>query len=265
MVVGCIALGVALGGTSVAAIQALPKNSVGTKQLKNNAVTSPKVKNNAISGADVNEGTLGTVPSATNATNATNAANAANAANATNATNAGNAGALNGEGPAVYLDRVAQGAVGGVTAIPVPAVTTTQLVPPVSLTVPAGVNYVQVDAQAVLSGASAASNWIIWFQQDGACALSGTSFNNRPFGRLQTSSDQQSLFHHLVVGVSAGVHTFRLCALSSLAANAYDPVLIAHTIPRGATGGASLGEQSGDSPGTGRPLTPSSALTPAGG
>jgi hypothetical protein len=40
MVVACIALSVALGGTSVAAIQALPKNSVGTKQLKRNAVTS---------------------------------------------------------------------------------------------------------------------------------------------------------------------------------------------------------------------------------
>jgi hypothetical protein len=82
MVVGCIALGVALGGTSVAAVQALPKNSVGTKQLKNNAVTSPKVKNNTISGADVNEASLGTVPSATNATNAANATNATNAVNA---------------------------------------------------------------------------------------------------------------------------------------------------------------------------------------
>ncbi len=69
MVVACIALTVALGGTSYAAIK-LPKNSVGTKQLKKNAVTSPKVKNNAITGADVNEGTLGTVPSAANATNA---------------------------------------------------------------------------------------------------------------------------------------------------------------------------------------------------
>jgi hypothetical protein len=77
MVVACIALSVALGGTSVAAINALPKNSVGTKQLKNNAVTSPKIKNNAVTGADVNEGTLGTVPSAANATHATSADSAA--------------------------------------------------------------------------------------------------------------------------------------------------------------------------------------------
>ncbi len=47
IVVACIALAVALGGTSYAAIK-LPKNSVGAKQLKRNAVTSAKVKNNAI-------------------------------------------------------------------------------------------------------------------------------------------------------------------------------------------------------------------------
>lgn len=77
MVVACIALTVALGGTSVAAIQALPKNSVGTKQLKKNAVTGPKIKANAVTGAkvaansltgaDINESGLGKVPSATTA------------------------------------------------------------------------------------------------------------------------------------------------------------------------------------------------------
>jgi hypothetical protein len=82
MVVACLALLIALGGTSYAAIK-LPRNSVGAKQLKRNAVTNPKVKNNAItgakvagntlSGADVLESSLGQVPSAENATNATNA------------------------------------------------------------------------------------------------------------------------------------------------------------------------------------------------
>lgn len=84
MVIACLALGIALGGTSYAAIK-LPKNSVGTKQLKKNAVTSPKVKNNAITGADVLESSLGQVPSAASATNATNATNATTATNATNA------------------------------------------------------------------------------------------------------------------------------------------------------------------------------------
>jgi hypothetical protein len=100
LVVACIALGVALGGTSYAAIK-LPAGSVGTKQLKKNAVTSPKlkknavtspkVKNNALTGADVLESSLAPVPSAAIATNATNAANATNASHATNADHATNA------------------------------------------------------------------------------------------------------------------------------------------------------------------------------
>ena len=83
MVVSCIALAVALGGTSYAAIT-LPRNSVGTPQLKasavtatklgtrsvgpnklqNNAVTERTVKADAITGAKINESTLGPVPSA---------------------------------------------------------------------------------------------------------------------------------------------------------------------------------------------------------
>ena len=77
MVVACIALTVALGGTSVAAINALPKNSVGAKQLKKNAVTGVKIKasavtgakvaNNSLTGADVNEASLAKVPAAATA------------------------------------------------------------------------------------------------------------------------------------------------------------------------------------------------------
>lgn len=51
MVVACIALLVALGGTSVAAVQALAPNSVGTAQLKANAVTAPKIKNAQVTNA----------------------------------------------------------------------------------------------------------------------------------------------------------------------------------------------------------------------
>lgn len=73
MIVACVALFVALGGTSYAAI-VLPANSVGTKQLKKSAVTGVKVKNatltgakikNAsLTGADIVASTLGKVPSA---------------------------------------------------------------------------------------------------------------------------------------------------------------------------------------------------------
>jgi hypothetical protein len=104
MVVACIALSAALGGTSYAAIK-LPANSVGTKQLRKNAVTSIKVRDNALTGADVLESSLGRVPlarsainasRATNATNATNAANAVNAVSAASAASAANADKLDG-------------------------------------------------------------------------------------------------------------------------------------------------------------------------
>jgi hypothetical protein len=55
MFVALVALVVALGGTGYAAIF-LPKNSVGTKQLKKNAVTSKKIKNHTIKAADLNQG-----------------------------------------------------------------------------------------------------------------------------------------------------------------------------------------------------------------
>jgi len=53
MIVACLALLVALGGTSMAAATQLAKNSVGTAQLKNGAVTNPKIKNSAINSAKV--------------------------------------------------------------------------------------------------------------------------------------------------------------------------------------------------------------------
>ncbi len=54
MVVACLALLVALGGTSIAAVnQLVPRNSVGTVQLRNAAVTNPKLRNNAVTSAKV--------------------------------------------------------------------------------------------------------------------------------------------------------------------------------------------------------------------
>jgi hypothetical protein len=58
LVLASIALGVALGGTSVAAVSQLPRASVGTAQLKTNAVTTAKIRNNDIRSADVRNGSL---------------------------------------------------------------------------------------------------------------------------------------------------------------------------------------------------------------
>lgn len=56
-VISCIALFVALGGLAVAA--GLPKNSVGTKQLKKNAVTTVKIKNGAVGASKIQDGAIG--------------------------------------------------------------------------------------------------------------------------------------------------------------------------------------------------------------
>jgi hypothetical protein len=57
LVIACIALTIALGGTSYAAIT-LPRNSVGTAQLKTNAVNSAKVKNRSLRAIDFRRGQL---------------------------------------------------------------------------------------------------------------------------------------------------------------------------------------------------------------
>lgn len=56
-VVATLALFIALGGVSWAAVK-LPKNSVGTKQIKKNAVTSAKIKKNAITSAKIKNGSV---------------------------------------------------------------------------------------------------------------------------------------------------------------------------------------------------------------
>ena len=53
MVVACLALLVALGGTSVAAVSQLARNSVGPAQLQFAAVTSPKIRTNAVNSSKV--------------------------------------------------------------------------------------------------------------------------------------------------------------------------------------------------------------------
>ncbi|HXR31108.1 MAG TPA: hypothetical protein VN752_08215 [Solirubrobacterales bacterium] len=55
MIVATIALFVALGGASYAALEV---NSVGPKQLRKNAVRSPKVKDGSLTGIDMKDGSI---------------------------------------------------------------------------------------------------------------------------------------------------------------------------------------------------------------
>ena len=109
LTVSFIALLVALGGTSYAAF-ALPRNSVGTKQIKNGAVTAKKITNGAVTASKINTSGL-TVPNALHAsnanaagsaTNATTANHASTADSATTATAAVDANTLGGSPPSAF-------------------------------------------------------------------------------------------------------------------------------------------------------------------
>src|ERR687885_152418 len=58
LVVATLALLFALTGTGIAAVAALPRNSVGTKQLRNGAVVSSKVRNRSLLARDFKRGQL---------------------------------------------------------------------------------------------------------------------------------------------------------------------------------------------------------------
>ena len=92
LVIALVALFIALGGTSYAAVT-LPKNSVGAKQLKKNAVTGVKIKNGAVTAGKINPAGL-TVPTATHA---------GSADSATSATSATNSSQLGGVAAAHYM------------------------------------------------------------------------------------------------------------------------------------------------------------------
>jgi hypothetical protein len=110
MAVAFIALLAALSGTAVAlpgkntvdsgdlkknAVKPadIARNAVTTPKIRNGAVNSPKVQDDSLTGADINESSLGQVPSA-NTANVANTANTATTANS--ATSANDAAQLGG-------------------------------------------------------------------------------------------------------------------------------------------------------------------------
>ncbi|HTR75433.1 MAG TPA: hypothetical protein VMH33_09295 [Solirubrobacterales bacterium] len=101
-VMSTVAVFLALTGGATAIAMSLPKNSVGSKQIKKGAVTEAKIAKEAVTGPKVKISTFPKVPSAAHAdtagtaTSATTAGHADSAASADSATTAGSANALGG-------------------------------------------------------------------------------------------------------------------------------------------------------------------------
>ena len=93
MLVALLALFVALGGSSYAALKITSSNikngTIKGLDIHSSTITGSKLKKNTLTGTQINESRLGTVPSATSATNAVNATNATNAGSAANAAKVG--------------------------------------------------------------------------------------------------------------------------------------------------------------------------------
>ncbi len=112
-VISTACLFILLGGGAYAATK-LPKNSVGTAQLKKSAVTGAKVKDGSLSGSDIDLATLGTVPSASSsgsantAQTANRAGTAGSAETAKTADRATTAGSATSAGTATRADSAAR-------------------------------------------------------------------------------------------------------------------------------------------------------------
>jgi hypothetical protein len=124
------------------------------------------------------------------------------------ATSATTASSLDGQPPSAYLDRVVQAS--STTAAAVPAGDTNQVLGPLSITVPAGVGFVHVNAAASFRDGDTPVG--LWFQTDGACLDAGNDFGHR---QKSDTFRQTSVSLNRVVPVTAGVHTFRLCVITS--------------------------------------------------
>jgi hypothetical protein len=179
----------------------IKNGSITTKDIKNNNLKSADVKNNNLRSADVKDGSLTSSDL---------------------------------KSASAYLDRVAFGTRPNFVPLPAAAVVT-EVVAPVSITVPQGVSLVHIIGTSSLRGDATGS---MWTQQDGVCAASGAAFSNRAF--VDAGIGEAPATFNYVTAITPGTHTFRLCARNSVAGGARGSTLSVETVATGNNGGTTL-------------------------
>ncbi len=142
------------------------------------------------------------------------------------ATRAGDADALGGAMPETYLNRVAFSQLN--QALVVPSGPATQVLAPVSLTVPPGVDFVHVSGTAT---AVSTNEFVLWVTADETCNFLGNSYVYG--GQYGDATPQDSVTADLVVPTTPGEHVFRLCTAVSTAGSMYTASLTAETVAAG--------------------------------
>jgi hypothetical protein len=202
MVVACLALLVALGGTSVAAVTAIPRNSVGTAQLKKNAVVSAKVKNGSLRAADFAAGQLPAGPAGP-----TGPAGAGGPQGPQGAAGPqGAQGAAGPQGPSGVIQSIS--ATGGG---PNPSPTLQFFAAPVSVTVTSAAQRVLVvasNAFGTLGASAGALNLFICYQQPPGPV---TSAGNGIIGLQLPASTKTTMGLSKVLQLAAGQYTVGMC------------------------------------------------------
>ena len=163
------------------------------------------------------------------------------AGTATTATTAGNATNLNGQPSTTYLDRIAFVSADSGETLPVPGAIETQVLGPLSITVPNGVSFAHVTGTVTLAGGGG-HTFYVYAQQDVACGAAGLGLTNRVYDEYLA---QGAGTFDFVFPVTPGAHSYRLCVLSS-ATTAYNRTLTVETVPTGATGGSTITRPSSD-------------------
>jgi hypothetical protein len=155
-----------------------------------------------------------------------------------------NANALGGVPASVYQDRVAFAritapAVLGVTGPGVPLASAT-------ITVPAGVNLVLIQGDASYYGGATIQS--IWWDLDGTCAAAAAAtngFGQRAFSDTTNASAVGSATTQMVLNVTPGAHTVRLCGRTNAPTTVESAEVSVQTIANGSAGGPTL-RPSGD-------------------